>query len=424
MASPAVPIAEVQPRGRLWNLNFILLWQGQFVSAMGDVLYGIALGFWVLQKTGSTALMGALMAASTLPRIIISPFAGVLVDRIDRRGMLVVTDLVRGLFVALVGVAAYANLIDVWMVFAAGVVISAGSAFFGPAVGSTIPDIVPAPDLLKANSAFGILQTGSGIAGNAAGGFLYQFLGAPLMFLANGISYLVSAAAIVPMRIPRVRHERPQFRFLEDLRAGFQFVWQYRGIRYMFMIAAALNFFAVMGLMLLLPLFQKTPHLGAGLYGVAMAGVTGGMLAGLALVSALKIDYSKRFAVFYICGIVSMAAAALVPAWLWFPAMFALSLLFGFANAVLNSFLNATLQAAVPAEMRGKAFGLLGTLAGGLTPVAFAIAGALGEVLPLRPLIAGTMLVTLGCFLPMAFIPPIRRLVGFDPEKDSVETIR
>ncbi|EOC99754.1 MFS transporter [Caldisalinibacter kiritimatiensis] len=73
---------------RLWTKDFFLLWQGQLVSALGDVVYSIALGFWVLKVTGSTALMGTLMAASVLPRVIISPFAGVFVDRSDRKKVL------------------------------------------------------------------------------------------------------------------------------------------------------------------------------------------------------------------------------------------------------------------------------------------------------------------------------------------------
>ena len=64
-----------QPGHRLWNLNFLLLWQGQFVSAVGDVAYEIALGFWILAVTGSTGLMGTLMAASTIPRVLLAPIA-------------------------------------------------------------------------------------------------------------------------------------------------------------------------------------------------------------------------------------------------------------------------------------------------------------------------------------------------------------
>jgi DHA3 family macrolide efflux protein-like MFS transporter len=74
---PLVEGAESKPdEGRFLNKNIVLLWQGQLVSALGDVSYDIALGFWVMAVTGSTALMGTLMAASAIPRIVLSPFAG------------------------------------------------------------------------------------------------------------------------------------------------------------------------------------------------------------------------------------------------------------------------------------------------------------------------------------------------------------
>ncbi len=115
-------------QGKLWNINFFLLWQGQFVSAVGDVIYEIALGFWVLAVTGSTGLMGTLMAAATIPRVIIAPFAGVLVDRSDRKWLLVIMDAVRGIAILAVAMAAYAGVLEIWMVFAAGIVIGTGAA--------------------------------------------------------------------------------------------------------------------------------------------------------------------------------------------------------------------------------------------------------------------------------------------------------
>jgi len=430
-AEVAVSVAVVTPSGdevarpvRVWNLNFVLLWTGQLISALGDVVYGIALGFWVLQKTGSTALMGSLMAASTLPRILLSPFAGVLVDRTDRRQTLILTDALRGAAVLVIAALAYADRLDTWMVFAAGIVISAASAFFFPAVGSTLPDIVPKQNLVKANSAFSMLQTGSGILGNAAGGFLYQVLGAPLMFLANGVSYLVAAVAEVPMRIPRIRHESATFNFIADLKSGFGFVWRYRGIRYIILIAAVLNFFAVMGFMLFLPMFERTPGLGAAKYGIVMAGLTGGMFAGYLLTSLINIAPGRRFLVFYLSGIVSMGVAILIPAWLSFPFMLGVAVILGIANAVLNSLLSAILGIVVPQEMRGEVFSLLGTVSGGLTPIAFALGGVLAEAIPIRLLIAAAFALTLLSFLPTALSAALRRLVGFNPGVNTLEEIR
>jgi len=103
MAEPEAEATVIAAEGtppreerRLWNVNFLLLWQGQFVSSLGDTAYSIALGFWVLAVTGSTALMGTLMATTVFARVALSPFAGVLVDRGDRKWIIVATDAARG----------------------------------------------------------------------------------------------------------------------------------------------------------------------------------------------------------------------------------------------------------------------------------------------------------------------------------------
>ncbi len=417
-------LGKTQLIQKLWNLNFFFLWFGQLISVMGDAIYGVALGFWVLQKTGSTALMGTLMAVSTLPRIIISPFAGVLVDRSNRKALLVVMDIVRGIFIILVAVAAYLNLIQIWMVFVAGIIISIGSAFFTPSAASSVPDIVPQDKLIKANSAFAMLQTGSGIIGNAAGGVLFQFLGAPLMFLVNGISYLVGGFATSVIKIPKIHHQHPDFHFLTDLKIGLKFVWQYRGIRNLIIVASALNFFAVMGIMLYLPLFQKTPKLGAALYGIFIATFLGGMFLGYLVTSIFHIPYPRRFFIFYTFGIISMLAAALTPIWIIFPVMVALGFIVGITNAIINSFIGATFGLAVPQEMRGKVFSLVGTVAGGLMPIAYAIGGVLAEFIPIRIIISTAFFITLLVQLSMILSKPIKRLINYNPEINTIEDFR
>ncbi len=408
---------------RLWNANFALLWQGQFVSALGDTAYSIALGFWVLAATGSTALMGALMAATVLPRVLVSPFAGVLVDRGDRKWMLVAADAVRGVVVVAVAAAAFAGVVEVWMVFAAGVVLGICGAFFNPAVSSSMPDVVPRAKLVKANSLFQLIWTGSGIPGYSIGGFLYQFLGAALLFLANGVSYLVSAATLVFVRIPKIEHAKAEFRFFDDTKAGLSFTWKVAALRYMLILFSALNFFATMGIMLVLPLFERTPRLGPARYGVVLAGITGGMFAGYILTSVVNIRPPRRFLVFYASSLITGVALAVFPLYLYFPLMFALGAVFGLFNAVLNALIMAVLQMTTPQDMRGKVFGVLGTLAGGLTPLAMALGGVLAEFIPIRLLISGSFILTFLCFLPLAFSSAVRRYVNFDPDRDTLASV-
>jgi MFS family permease len=407
----------------LWTRSFLLLWQGQLVSILGDVIYAIALGFWILATTGSTALMGGLMAASTLPRILVSPVAGVVVDRFDRRALMIWMDVIRGAAVVAVGIGAVAGFLQVWMVFAAGVIIGLCGAFFSPAVSSVIPDITGKSRIVQANSVFSMLGTGGNIVGNSVGGFLFQALGAPLLFLFNGISYLFSAGSLFFARVPAVVHAREKMHFGEDLKSGFIFVWRIRGLRFLVLNAAVLNFFANMALVLLLPFYQRNPGLGPVKYGIAMAVFTGGMFLGMALTAVVKIPAARRFFWFIWCGLVSMLCLIFFPFVGSFPIATALLGIAGFANAVLNVFIMSVMQLGVPQNMRGKVFSLMGMITQGLTPIAFALAGMLAEFLPIGPLMSVCFGLAILFGLPMAFVASFRRFINFDPDKDTIESV-
>jgi MFS family permease len=409
---------------RLWTRTFLLLWQGQLVSILGDVVYAIALGFWILAKTGSTALMGGLMAASTLPRILVSPVAGVVVDRFDRRMIMIWMDVLRGAAVVAVGIGAFAGFLQVWMVFAAGIVIGLCGAFFSPAVSSVIPDITGKSKVVQANSVFGMLGTGGNIVGNSAGGVLFQVLGASFLFLFNGLSYLFSAACLLFAKVPRIEHAQEKLHFSADLRSGFAFVWRIRGLRLLVLTAAVLNFFASMAIVLILPFYQRNPGLGPVKYGIAMAVLTGGMFLGMALTSVVKIPAAKRHFWFLWCGVVSTACLVAFPFVGSFGFAIALLALAGFANAVLNVFIMAVMQLAVPQDMRGKVFALMSMITQGLTPIAFALAGALAEFLPLAPLISVCFGLAILVGLPMMFMGVFRRFIDFDPERDTIDAVR
>ncbi len=407
----------------LWTLNFLLLWQGQLVSVLGDVVYAIALGFWILAVTGSTALMGGLLAASTLPRILVSPVAGVVIDRGDRRKLMIWMDAVRGAAVVAVGVAAFVGFLQVWMVFAAGIILGLCGAFFTPAVGSVIPDITSRAKVVQANSVFSMLQTGGNIIGNSAGGVLFQLLGAPLLFLFNGLSYLFSAANLLFARFPRVHHVEATAHFWTDLKKGLSFVWTIRGLRSLILIAAVINFFANMAFMLFLPFYQRNPALGPVKYGIAMSLFTGGMFLGMAFTAVVKIPPALRFFLFQITGITSLATMIAFPFVGAFPVAGALLALSGFANAVLNVLIMSVMQLAVPQDMRGKVFSLMGMVTQGLTPVAFALAGVLAVFIPLAPLMAACFAVAVVVGLPFMFLSSFKRFIGFDPARDTVQSI-
>jgi DHA3 family macrolide efflux protein-like MFS transporter len=400
---------------KLWTSGFIILWQGQLVSTLGDVAYSIALGFWVLSVTGSTALMGTLMAVSTLPGVLASPFAGVLIDRQDRKKLLIWADFIRGAAIVLIAAAAYVGILAVWMVFAAGVVLSVCGAAFRPGVNSAIPDLVPKSRLTSANSAFSVVTTGSNMLGNFMGGYLFLILGAPALFLINGLSFLFSGISIFFVRIPKVMRTDSRH-FFRDLKDGFSFAWKLKGLRYVILFAAFINFFFNIAFILLLPLFQKSPELGAGSYGLIMAFFMGGAMAGFLLLSVLKIPPVRKFPLFILSCVIFSACLLLFANTGLLPLMAVLAFSGGLFNSVVNVFLMTSVQLATPTEVRGKVLSFMVMVTQSLAPFAMALGGVLGGVFPIRSVMTACFALMLAVSVPFAFNGPVKRFINFDFE--------
>jgi Arabinose efflux permease len=408
--------------GKLWTRSFLILLQAQFVSSFGDAVYGIALGFWVLAVTGSTALMGTLMAASTLPGVLIASFAGTFIDRHNKKRLVVLMDFIRGVSVVLLAAAAYRGLIAIWMVFAAGILLSLCGAVFSPGVSSAIPDLVPKAKLTNANSAVSGAATGSNMIGSSAGGFLYQACGAPFLFLLNGVSFLFSGISLLFVTIPNSTAEVKQH-FLKDMTDGFRFMWRFKGLRYILIMAGVINFFSFIGIVLLMPLFQKTAYLGAGRYGVAMACFMGGIMAGY-VVSAI-VHYPSRIKLaLFIASMITVYALLIVAVnqrnFIFIPFLLIIA---GFFNTIVNVMLIASTQAATPPEMRGKVMALMSMLSQGLTPLGQAFGGVLGGFFPIRLVISAAFLAGLVLCTPFYFFKAFRVFIRFDPSKDDPDSL-
>lgn len=390
--------------------SFFILWQGQLVSTAGDAVYGIALGFWILAATGSTALMGTLMAASTLPGVLAAPFAGVLIDRSHKKRLFILMDLLRGVCVVLLAAAAYRGLIAVWMVFAAGILLSVCGAVFNPGIQSSIPDLVPKSRIPNANAAFSIVTSGSNLVGSVAGGLLYQALGAPALFLFNGLSFLFSGGTLPFVKIPdSARKEK--IRFFPDMREGFRYIWYQRGLRVILLVGALCNFFSFVGLILFLPFCEKTPWLGAAKYGVLMGGFMAGSMAGFLLMSVATVKTEWKTPVFVVASAACCIGMVAVINQTSFPLMVALAAFSGLACSIFNTILISAVQTSTPQEMRGKVMSFLSMVTQGLTPFAMALGGVLGGIFPIRAVITAAFSAMFLSLIPSYFSRPARRFL-------------
>ena len=134
---------------KLWNKDTILMLQGSAVSALGDILYSVAIGYWVYEKTGSNALMGLMSSISMFMTMIVMPFSGSIVDKCSRKLMIVGMDAARGVIMLAMGVLAFSENLSVPVVLLAAFLASACSVFFNAAVSTLMLEIIPQNDMVR-----------------------------------------------------------------------------------------------------------------------------------------------------------------------------------------------------------------------------------------------------------------------------------
>ncbi|HOP07099.1 MAG TPA: MFS transporter [candidate division Zixibacteria bacterium] len=375
---------------RLLNRNFVLLWQGQFVSMLGDQAFFIAVMFWVKHQTGSATLMGTIMAAAGIPAVILGPLAGSFADNYSRRSIIIWTDILRGLlvlgFTALVFWSPDSTDLIIVGMFIVAVSAASLSAFFRPAISAAIPDIVPTDKLTQANSMNQMSMQCSTLLGQGIGGVAFRLLGAPLLFFIDGVTYLFSAVSEMFIEIPQVKRaasEKPETviaRFKRDTVEGIRFVWHNRGLRDIMMVAAFLNFFIV-PIIVLMPFYvEDTLGSTTDWFGFMMAALGGGAMVGYLAAGTLKPSPGTRMWLLLIgltLNCLAFGALGLLTSSIQ---AVALMFLIGLLNGYVNIFLSTIMQLTTPTEIRGRVFALLGTVSSGLTPIAMALTGVVADM--------------------------------------------
>jgi MFS family permease len=396
----------------LWNKNFILLLQGQLFSIFGDNIYDIALRVWILSKTGSTAIMGLFMAISVVPRIVISPFAGTFIDRHNRKIILISCDMICAMTLLFTGMLAKLDLLQLWMVVSTGIIVGICGCFFNPTINSILPDIVPKSKLLKANSVVSLISTSDDMMGNAFGGFLVQIVGAPISFLLNGFSFLISAVSEMFMMVPKIEIKSKKVNFFQDLKEGLLFISKSKGLRYIYILTCFCNFVASMSMTLTLPLFKENINLGLGLYGVSMAINGAGMFLGFSLLSAIDIKTEKRFKFFILSGVIISLTMIFYSLTTNFYLISVLFFINGFCLAVNNSLTQSSIQVTVPDNMRSKALAFQRTLSSALMPAGMVIAGLLAEIVKINFIILVDYIIFFLLFLYTSRLLKVKNIIN------------
>lgn len=412
---------------RLFNKNFVLLWQGQLVSLFGVQAYAIAMMFWIKQETGSATLMGLVMMVSQIPGVILGPVSGVFVDRYSRWMIIVGCDIIRGIVtIALAGLVFFSpdnhNVIIIAL-FTVGLISATASAFFNPAVVAVIPDLVPAENLAVANSMQSFSMQVSNTVGMGVGGVLFRFFGASMLFFIDGITYLFSAASEMFIRIPQKFPDTDQDsrsnlrRLIDDVREGFLFIWKNRGMRNLFFTFTLISFFLVPG-MVLTPFFVED-YLDAApdWYGYITGGFGFGSIIGFVIAAGLKVPGSIRGKM-NIASIILLTMFLTVFGFLRVKELVVVNMIMaGIMQGFFSVNFLTIIQQTTPGWIRGRVFAVMTTISGALVPLAMGLTGIIADLLnqnvPLV-LILGGALSAVSCII-LAFSRDFREYMAYEP---------
>lgn len=398
-----------------WKIPFFTIWTGQAVSLVGSRLVQFALVWWLTESTGSATVLATASLVALLPGIILGPFAGALVDRWNRRRVMIVADSFVALISAWLAYLFWTGTISTWHVYVAMLGRSLGGAFHWPSMQASTSLMVPKEHLSRVAGMNQTLQGAMGIAAPPLGAILLALL--PVHGI-MGIDVATAAVAVVTLFLTAIP-EPPRTlgttgaspSVWRDLRAGFRYVKGWPGLIIIVALAMVINF-VVNPAFTLMPLLVTDHFKGGALQlGWLQSGWGVGMLVGGVLLSIWG-GFRRRIYT-SMAGLVLEGLAIIVIGLT--PAngfQLALGALFvaGLMNPLINGPLFAILQVAVAPEMQGRVFTLVSSLSSAMMPLSLAVAGPVADAIGVRTwyVIGGAVFSLLGAVT--FFVPAIANI--------------
>ena len=398
---------------KLWNKDFILLLQGSAVSTIGDLMYSVAIGYWVYEQTGSSGLMGIMSSISMFVTMFLSPFCGSIVDKCNRKWVIVGIDVIQGLLMLTMGVLAYCGTLNVPGVLIVAFLAALGSVFYSPAISTVMLDIIPRDDMVRGQSVHSGILTLINMVGTAFSGAMVAFFGVPLIVVINGVSNLYAAFSELLVHIPRTVRQGEQVTvkgILRDSGAAVKSIFSDSSLRLFVPCALILNLLGAGPMSLTLP-FCLEKGFTVDMYGYLGFVYMAGYLLCVVVLGAVKLKPEARFRVLALGFSLSVPMFVLAYLSRQFVPMCILAFLASFLNAAGNTVFNASLMLALPEDNRSAILGFIQSASVGGTALSTVAYGLLGDVFPLYLVFALGNAISLIPMLYMCFHPSTKEFI-------------
>ncbi len=378
-------MTEEAPRDGRGMTTFAVIWAGQVISSLGSYLTGFALGVWIYQQTGSATLFALISLATTVPGILLSPFAGALVDRWDRRRAIIVSDGGAAAATLALALLIWRGHLALWHIYVLMTIISAFSALSWPAFTAATTMLVPSRHLGRASGMTTMGDAGAQILSPLIAGALVVSIGRQGVVLIDFISYLCAIAALLVIRIPRPPQtetvtaegtEGAGGSLWREARQGWSFIRQRPGLLSLLLLLAVTNIGTGLVQVLLAPMVLSfaSPDVLGRVLTVAGFGVLAGGLT-MSVWGGPKRRVAGILAFLLLQGLI-LPVGGLRQS---IPLISIGAFIYMFALPVLNGSSQALWQTKVAPELQGRVFAVRRMVAWSTLPLAYIIAGPLAD---------------------------------------------
>jgi MFS family permease len=396
--------------------DFRLLWTGMAVSLFGDGMFLVAMAWQAYELTNRPGAFALVGIAFTTPMVLLLLLGGVISDRFDRRRIMILSDVIRGLAVVGLGVLAATDVIELWHMVALAAVYGAGDALFPPAFNALVPTIVPEELLVQANAVDHLVRPLALLMfGPAVGGVLVDGVGAGAAFFVNAGSFGFSMLMFLLLRPrPLERPGRAGTSVLGEIRVGLRFARSHTWLWGSIVMAA---FFLLVFLgpwEVLLPFLVKN-ELGGSARDLGLVFASSGLGAILCSVVFAQRELPRRFITWMYVGFTGeIAAVAIygVAQELW--QLFAVAFVAGLSYTAGGIIWLTLLQRHVPNELLGRITSLDWMVAVSLTPISFALTGPVAGAIGVRETLVGAGIIGAAVTFGFLFLPGMRDLERAD----------
>jgi len=384
-------IEPITLKNKSWATPFFTIWTGQAISLLGSQMVQFALIWWLTKTTESATVLTTATLVGILPTVILGPFVGALVDRWNRRKIIIFADSGIALATLVLAYLFYVGLVEIWIVYLILFIRALGGGFHGPAMAASTSLMVPDEHLTRIQGINQTLYSGLNIVSAPLGALLLEVLSVQGVLAIDVFSALFAIIPLFFIAIPQPLNKQLSQKenlvgsVWEDFREGLRYVMKWPGLIFIIVMALSIN-------MIITPAFSLLPLLVRGHFGggavqlswinssFGVGAVVGGLLLSIWGGFKKKVITTQ----FGLIGLsIGLAIIGFAPATLLVVAITGIFVV-GFMVPITNGPINAVVQSAVDPAMQGRVFTLIGSLAGAMSPLGLIVAGPLSDLLSIQ----------------------------------------